>query len=396
MAPINNIIKATIWIVILAGTAFGILQYYQYIQPGEQQTPEDAVSDEMPPRVRAVKVKTGTLEQKAFITGNIQPDSRARVMPEISGVLEKFQLSDGTPLEEGQEVQQGDQLGVVEHEDLKAALEEARASLQVAKSSLQESRVQLEDAEREKKRMLALYKDGTATEQQRDRALTAYQSAVARVDLAQKRVEQAQATLHKARVRYNDATIKAPITGVISTKYVDEGSHVDPATCILEIVNIDHVEVEGGVAGKYFPLIKPGKTRARVEVDAYRDDVFEGKVDRVQPELDPQTRTAKVTVRIDNENNRLKPGMFARMEIIVKRREEVTVIPDSALMQSGNNYSAFMINGGKAHLRKVQIGLEEAADNEVLDGVKPGDMVVVRGIHLLKDGINVRFEEVTQ
>ena len=387
-------IKVIVWLVAIAGAAGGLVRYYQYMRAEEQ--PADRTESDRPesaPLVRASEVGIGTLEQRVFVTGTVEPESSAKVMPEVSGVLEKFRLPDGTPVEEGLEVNAGVLIGVVEHEDLKAALEEAKANLRVAQSSLAEARVQLEDARREKERMIALYEEGTTTEQQRDKALTAYETARARVQLGQKRVEHAKASLERARVRYEDATIEAPISGIVSQKYVDEDSHVNPSSPLLKIINIEHVEVQGAVAGKYFSVLRPGQTPARVQVDAYPETEFPGTVDRVQPELDPRTRTAKVTIRIRNPEQQLKPGMFARMELVVRRRENVPVVPEVALKQSNDHYAAFVVNGGKAHARAVRIGMQEENMNEVLEGLSPGERVVTRGHHLLKDGMEVRVEE---
>ncbi|MBS3762953.1 MAG: efflux RND transporter periplasmic adaptor subunit [Planctomycetes bacterium] len=414
-------IKALVGILIIALAGFGLAKYYEYMQPGEEQTQEVTKQSKEPPLVRVTRIKTGTLEQRAFVTGTIHPDAQVRVMPEVAGVLEKFRLADGTLIEEGLEVKSGDLIGVVEHEDLKAALEEVkanveqamagldqtRASLDVARSTVRETEIGLAEAEREKKRMVALYEEGTATQQQRDKALTAYYTAQARLKVAHDNVEQAKAavksakaavkrakaTLTRARVRYEDATIEAPMSGVISEKYVDEGSNVNPSTPLLKIIKIDYVEVRGAVAGKYFSLVQPGKTPALVCASAYPEKEFPGKVDRVQPELDPRTRTAKVTVRVRNSGKELKPGMFARMELIVKQKRNVPVVPDVALVQSDDDLKAFVVNDMTVHIRDVRTGMKQSNLNEVLGGLTPGDMVVIRGHHLLEDGMKVRIEE---
>ncbi|MFW6159353.1 MAG: efflux RND transporter periplasmic adaptor subunit, partial [Planctomycetota bacterium] len=262
-----------------------------------------------------------------------------------------------------------------------------------ADASLKEPRVQLDDARTEKNRMLALYKEGTVTDRQRDKAVTAFESVRARVDLAQERVEQAKATLRKVRLRYEDATIQAPISGVVSEKYVDEGSYVNPSTPLAKIIDIGHVEVRGAAAGKYFPLLQPGRTKARIHVDAYPEYPFPGVLDRVQPELDPVTRTVRITIRVANPDRKLKPGMFARMEVAVRRREDVPVVPDTALVPTGDGYRAFVVNGGKVQARAVRIGMEQGDRSEVLEGLSPGEAVVVQGHRLVEEGMAVRTRE---
>ncbi|MFO7900389.1 MAG: efflux RND transporter periplasmic adaptor subunit [Planctomycetota bacterium] len=374
----------------IAGAGFGAMKLYESRQAAAEKNQTAPETRTEPPTVRVTTVATGTLEQRVFVTGTIEPDASARVTPETSGVLETFRLADGTPVEEGLEVNQGDRLGVIEHEDLKAALDEAKANLRVADASLREARVQLGDARTEKNRMLALHKEGTVTDRQRDKAVTAFDSAQARVDLAKERVGQARATLHKVRLRYQDATIQAPISGVVSEKYVGEGSYVNPSTPLAKIIDIEHVEARGAAAGKYFPLLQPGRTKAGIHVDAYPEHPFSGVVDRVQPELDPVTRTVRITIRVANRDGKLKPGMFARMEVLIRRRENVTVVPDAALVSTGDGHHAFVVNDGKVQVRAVRIGMEQADRNEVLEGLSPGETVVVQGHQLVEEGMAVR------
>jgi RND family efflux transporter MFP subunit len=386
---VKMIIKVVLWVIVLSAAAFGLYHLYGYTGQNSN-TPAEAAERPEAPLVRVTEVKRGTLTQRVYVTGTIQPDFSTRVMPEVAGVLEKFELPDGTPIEEGVQVQRGAVIAVIEHKDLAAALEEAKANVRVAESSLEETRVRVKDAERERDRMVELCKQGACTERERDAAVTAYEAALARQQLAKDTVEQTKATLKKVRARYDDATVEAPISGVVSKKYVDRGSYVNPSTPIARIVNIAHVEIKGGVAGKYFPALRPGHTTARVEVDAYPDERFGGVVQRMEPELDPVTRTFEVTLRIENPQQKLKPGMFARIHIIAARREDVPVIPDAALVSTEDDTTVFLVEEDTANLKSVRLGIREGAMVEVADGLKPGDVVVTRGHHLLEDGARVR------
>ncbi len=385
----KRIIKAIVWILIVAGVGFGLYRGYLYTTKKKPARRLVGQTQDIP-LVRVTEVGTGTLEQRVFVTGTIEPDFSARVMPETSGVLERFRLKDGTLVEEGLKVNSGEIIAVIEHRDLKAALHEARANLKVAESSLEEAEIQLEHARREKDRMVALYREGTATEQQRDKAVTASRTAIARVQLARDRVEQAEAVLERARLRYEEATVEAPISGVITKRYVDQGSYVNPSMPLVEINNIRYVEVKGGVAERYFQLLRPGRTKAELEVDAYPGRKFKGMVDRIQPEIDPVTRTFKVTMRIPNPKGRLKPGMFARIVLVASRKEGILIIPDAALVDSNNENMVFVVNDGTVIKKPVRTGIEERELNEVAEGLRPGELVVIRGHHLLKEGMKVK------
>ncbi len=388
----RKLLRIAFWLLLIIVVGAGLFRAQQSLLARRRKALEEEPEPAGPPLVMVVEVQRGTLEQTIPVTCTVEPDSSALVYPETSGVLEELALPDGRPLEEGMEVEKGMVIAVVEHAELQAALREAEVNLRVTQFSLQEAEVALGDAKRESDRMSALYEKGVATGQQRDRARTAYERARAGVRLAQERVELAKATLEKVRLRREDATVKAPISGVISEKHVDRGSYVSPQTPLVKIVNIDHVEVRGGVAEKYSRLIRPGETRARVKVDACPDETFFATVERLQPEFHPVTRTAQVTLRLPNPEHRLKGGMFARVQIVVARKEGVPIVPDVALLPSSEGHRAFVVKEGKVTVRSVRIGLEEGPRNEVIEGLSVGELVVVRGHHLLEEGMDVRVQ----
>lgn len=179
--------------------------------------------------------------------------------------------------------------------------------------------------------------------------------------------------------------------GIVSKKYVDEGNMVGPTTPLVRIVQIDAVEITGGVSERHLAALVSGKTAARITVDAYPGEKFDGVVSKVFPEVDPQTRTVEVQIRTPNPGHRLKPGMFARLRLALWRRENVPIVPDAALLHRGEEICVYVVNGSKAHRRVLRLGLSEGERHEVLEGLRPGDMVVIRGQHMLQDGDNVEL-----
>ncbi|MCD6415803.1 MAG: efflux RND transporter periplasmic adaptor subunit, partial [Planctomycetes bacterium] len=245
-------------------------------------------------------------------------------------------------------------------------------------------------------RWTGLLEGGAGTEQQLDRAVTAFERAQAELNLAQAQIKQAEAALAQAKVNLDKATIEAPFSGVVSRKYVDEGAFVGPTTPLFKLVDIHQVEITGGVAGRHYPKLKVGQTRAEVQVDAYPGETFSGRLSRVRPELDRATRTVAVTVRMANEDGRLKPGMYARIKLVLQEHDAVPLVPDEALLTFGDETRVYVVNGGEAHARKVRIGLEEGNLNEVLEGLRPGERVVVRGKEMLREGAPVEALDVKE
>jgi RND family efflux transporter MFP subunit len=325
----------------------------------------------VPFKVVTQTIGTAKLDETIPVTGSFDPLISVEIVPEISGQLQLLQLADGTPVDVGVAVKEGEVIAVINHDIYLARLAECQAALEAGK-------VALADAEREKKRMTALHEGGSATEQNKDKAVTA-------ADLAAAQLKQAQAALDMAKVNVDKATIEAPVTGVVSKKYVDEGNMVGPSAPLVRIVQIDTLKVLGGVSERYLPQLVSGKTPVNIKTDAYPQDEFEGMVYKVGVAVDPVTRTGEVEIRVPNPDGKLKPGMFARMTIMVSQKECV-VVPDSALVREADQTYVFVVNNNAAERRNVKLGIWQGQLHEVLSGVAPGDVVVTHGQTQLKDG----------
>jgi RND family efflux transporter MFP subunit len=331
------------------------------------------VSDQSnsPVKVIAQAVGTARLEEKIPVTGTFEALTSVEVTPEISGQLQQLRLADGTPLDVGVGVKEGEVIAVIDHDIHLAQLAECKAAVEAGK-------VALADAEREKGRMVKLFEAGSATEQGRDKAVTA-------AALAAAQLKQAQAALDMAKVSVDKATIEAPVTGVVAQKYVDQGNMVGPSTPLVRLVQIDSLKVIGGVSERYLPRLTEGKTPVQIKTDAYPQDEFKGVVYRVPVAVDAVTRTGKVEIRVPNTEGKLKPGMFARMTIVVNQKQCV-VVPDSALIREYDNEYVFVADDGKAVRRQLKLGLSQGELYEVLEGLAVGDMIITHGQNQLKDG----------
>jgi hypothetical protein len=124
----------------------------------------------------------------------------------------------------------------------------------------------------------------------------------------------------------------------------------------------------------------------RVEVDAFPGETFRGRIARVSPVLDPQTRTAPIEVEIPNPTSRLKPGMYARVGITLDTQEDALVVPASALVDLGGRRGVFVPLGGAAVFRMVQVGSEQRDIVQVLGGLTEGAEVITTGSGALRDG----------
>ena len=178
--------------------------------------------------------------------------------------------------------------------------------------------------------------------------------------------------------------LKAPIDGIVTERnqavgeLVDKTSAVyvisDPADLwvIAEIKEVDIGKVKVGQDASFTVLTYPGET-------------FHGKVVRIASKVEADSRTVEARIEVKNEDGRLKPGMFADVEIVTTVMKDVLVISDAALQTDGDKQVVFVaLDGSKFEKREVKLGLEQHGRVQVLDGLKPGDKVVTEGSFILK------------
>ncbi len=222
-------------------------------------------------------------------------------------------------------------------------------------------------------------------------ALAAAKSWEAEIIAAETAVEQAKVALGLAQERFSEATITAPISGILSMRFLDLGGLAAPAAPIFEIVDMDSVKATVSVIEADLRKLDPENQEAQVEVDALTQPVI-GKIALVSPVLDQASRSAKVEITIDNPTLSLKPGMFAKVRIPVEIRQDAILLPRSAILEDSikQTQTVFVVLDGRSKRRQVETGLVDGSRVEITSGISETERVVIAGQHTLKDG-----EEVT-
>ena len=190
-----------------------------------------------------------------------------------------------------------------------------------------------------------------------------------------------------------NTVLLSPVSGVVTARNYDSGDMYSAASPILTVEQIRPVKLKVNVSEVLFTKVKKGM-EVDVTTDVYGDRRFKGHVGIVYPTIDPATRTFPIEVRIDNADESVRPGMFARVELTHEVADRV-VIPDRAVVKqtgSGDKY-VYIVRGGKAQFVKVELGRRMDALYEVISGVEEGDTVVVTGQTRLNDGMEVEIVE---
>jgi len=191
---------------------------------------------------------------------------------------------------------------------------------------------------------------------------------------------------------YRPSLIKAPIAGIVTSFTGVEGSMVAPSSPVAVIENLDNLEITISVIERYSTLISEGN-KVIVTFDAIPGETFTATVTSLSPTIDSRTRTRTVKARLDVPEPRVISGMYANLNVIINTKDNVIVVPYSALSTSNDITSCYTVRDGKAVKTIVTTGIRESDKVEILSGLKAGDVLVVRGQGLLSDGTPVRIVE---
>ena len=267
---------------------------------------------------------------------------------------------------------------------MEAQVEQAEASLRLAERQA-ETKTWEKDIELARSQV-EIARTGLTTAQ----TLETAKSWEAEITSAKTARTQADVALKLAEKRLKDATIYAPISGVISRRYLDLGGMALPAAPVFEVVNIDSVIATVDVIESQLHQLTLDQW-ATIEIDGI-DALLSGQITFISPTLQAARRTATVEVGIDNPDGVLKPGMFAKVTVPIKVHTDALLIPRTSLIENVNTktQNVFVIADNVSRRRRVEIGLLRGGHAEVISGLMEGESVVTAGQHSLKDGEGVR------
>ncbi len=189
---------------------------------------------------------------------------------------------------------------------------------------------------------------------------------------------------------YTKAIVKAPISGEVDRIFLDIGNTVAPSVPIMSIVNYDILKIYANIPEKYVYRVKAGNV-VLIKVESLSDEEFIGKINKVSSSIDPMTGTFQAKIEIPNKHHKLKPGSFADIKIVVDMKKDI-VIPRDAVVnfEMGKPY-VFKVTNNIAKKVYIKTGIIEENKVEVIKGLKAGDIVIVTGVEMVKDGSKVNI-----
>ncbi len=331
----------------------------------------------------------GTLEESGGLrySANIDAFTQVSLAFKSGGYVDRVLERKGADgrkriLQVGDRVSQGEILAHVRESEYSDKVNSAKAQVDQAQANYDKAKLDFE-------RATNLYKSDSYTKAQ-------YDAAKAAVDADSASVESAKANWQQARTALTDCSLQSPLTGWVLSRDVEVGALVGTGSAAFVLADTHLVKAVFGVPDTRVSFAKLGAPQTITTTSLPGE--FHGRITSVSPSADPKSRVFSVEVTIPNSDDRLKPGMIATLILGAgKVRPVTTVVPLSAVVRSTQHADGFAVfvvadQGGKSlvHERTVEIGDTQGNLISIMNGLKPGEPVVVTGSTLIKDGDEIK------
>ena len=319
----------------------------------ETKAKQSEIKHAMP--VRTMIAKTEAVNRNISYTASLIPFNEIYLAPAAPGKIEKIRVEIGDRVTKDQIV------------------------ATMNRTNLEAAHLNLLNLETNFKRLETLKKTNTVAEQQYDQVKTAYEAA---------------------KVSYHflldNTELKAPFNGVISGKYFEDGENFSGApntragkSAIVTIVQINQLKALVGISASYFPQIKKGM-KAIIASDIYPDQTFAGEIYNIYPTVDDATKTFTVEVKINNPNLKLRPGMFAKIQLNLGEGTAILVPTIALVKQTGTNDLYLFLNKNNVAVKQhVLTGRLFDDKTEILEGISVGDKIIIEGQNKIKDEASI-------
>lgn len=423
MVPLKKGRKVWRWVLfsaLIGITALVIYRGWAFTQ--KRAAAQRTGRGEIPVQISSVTRQNLTYSLRA--TGDISPLMQVDLFPKVSGYLERMSVNLGDSVRQGQIIAQIDRTEFLHKvKEVEAKVAQAKANLaeieagtrteevRQAEEAVKQAQSRFENARLHRERMEALYQRQIISKKDFDNADTEYTVAEAQLEANQQRLKmlregarqevreasqaklkEMEALLAQEQTRLQNAMIIAPFSGEIIRRYVDAGALVSSSTPLVTLVHTETLKVVANVLEKDISLIRPGM-KAKIQTEAYPERVFEGKVVRINSALELATRTLQAEIHVPNPSHLLKPGMFSRIEMALSEKPGTLTVLREALIEEGGKRSVFVVEGNQALQRPIVTGIEQDQWVEVLEGLREGDRVIIKGQGSIKDRSTVRVIE---
>jgi len=332
-----------------------------------KEAPAPTAKESAPVQVKTVSAESRPMPRFITLTGTLAADRESKVAADVTGkVLEVL-------VDRGSLVKAGGVLAVLDKRSANIVSKEAEANVALARSNADLARTNCDRAGE-------LLKSGALGQAEFDRTMSTCDTSRSSLAAAEARREAALKSL-------GDAVIKAPFTGIVSERTIDVGEYVQPQTQVANLLAIDPLRLRISVPERNVSAITQGM-EIQLQVSAFPDEWFKGSIKYVGAALREQTRDLLVEATVPNPQQKLRPGMFAVVRVILPKAP-ATVVPEASVRMDGQLARLFVADKGQLQERIVELGTRDAQLVEIRRGVHSGESVVSPFSVEAKDGAQV-------
>lgn len=298
-----------------------------FLLNGCSDTSNNSRNNEAPiPAVEIIKAHYGTLPLIERLTGEVKAKNQIAIYPEISAVITQVMVKNGDVVKKGQVMLQ------LRDKEFQERLRQSQANYRIAVAQARQAKAELNRTQTELERTKKLADNDLASVAELEAIQTRAISADASFELAQARVEQAQATLDERKEMLKQTTIKAPIAGTVGNRNAEIGMLVNSNTRLFTLGQMESVRVEVVLTDRMLNYIEPGQ-RIEIYTESTDEDIMTARLSRISPFLHPVTHSTIAEIDMANPSGQLKPGMFTAVDIYYGESEKATLVPLSALYE---------------------------------------------------------------
>lgn len=362
------------WIWIVSGIIIVFVLFYFFSSDNTRNDFE---------KFKTAVIKRDDLRLTVGATGVVTPYVEVEVKSKAGGEIISFLF------EEGDKLNKGEVAVRLDPETEKSRVNQAHANLLIAEAGLEKARITLKDKELKLKRQKSLFEDKVISRQALDNAIIAAEKAKSDVKIAEAGLIRAKETLKEAKDRLEDTELRAPLSGTILKKYVEEGqviasttSSVSEGTLLFTMADLDRIYIKALVDETDIGRVRADQT-VNITVDAYTEKIFKGNVVRIAPKgrVESTITVFEVTIEVENKDrSMLKPMMTANAEILTDLKKDVLLVPSEAVRAKGDETGIYKASDGKPFWIPVSTGMSNGILTEVQGDVKEGEEVIISGI----------------
>ena len=350
-------------------------------------------------RIQSVTVREEIFPRRVEAVGSLLALEESTISSQVEGPVTQIAVEVGDVVKEGQVMVSIDPIELqYAVETQRAAVRQVRAQLGIGPDDpppsdpsklalVQRAAADLFDAKQKFDRAQALFEAQLISPEDRDSASARYDNARASHDLAIQQVDQlvgqlqsSEAMRRLAEKKVADASIRAPFNGAVKERKVNRGEYLKVQSPVMVLVRMDQLRARLEVPEKWAGAVHTGAT-VDIHVGAYPNEAFQGKLTRINPAVNPESRTLEVEAMIPNPESKLKPGFFVQGSLPSDVEEKIVTIPQDAIKYVFGTYSVFVVNGGRLSERTIKPGVQnqtpEGVRVEVTEGLRAGERIAI-------------------